>query len=85
MVTLTYENASEKNLTYHRVKAHDVRAFAASWALTKHVSLERIMRACNWKSPSTLTRFYLKDMTLVKDDMLTLGLVVAAAQVIKKT
>jgi integrase len=80
-INTAYENASEHNLTFHRVKAHDVRAFAASWALVKHASLEKILKACSWKSSSTFTRFYLKDMTMLKEDMMTLGPVLAATHV----
>lgn len=79
-ITQCYDNASDKNLTYHRVKAHDVRAFAASWAHTKHASTEKLMRACSWKSSSTFTKFYLKDMTVIRDDMMSLGPVLAATQ-----
>jgi integrase len=77
-VATAYENASDSNLTFHRVKAHDVRSFAASWALTKHASMEKILKACSWKSSSTFTRFYLKDMTMLKEGMMTIGPILAA-------
>ena len=44
------------------VKAHDVRAFAASKAFYGGVSMDQIMQACHWKSHNTFTRFYLKDL-----------------------
>ena len=49
-------------LTLHQVKAHDVRAFAASKAFQSGVSLEQILSACHWKSHNTFTQFYLKDV-----------------------
>ena len=49
------------------VKAHDVRAFAASKAfygcVCVCVSMDQVMQACHWKSHNTFTRFYLKDLT----------------------
>ena len=45
-----------------QVKAHDVRAFAASKAFQSGVSLEQTLSACHWKSHNTFTQFYLKDV-----------------------
>ena len=55
-VILCYELSDQEALTLHQVKAHDVRAFAASKAL------EQILSACHWKSHNTSTQFYLKDV-----------------------
>ena len=46
---LCYELSDQEALTMHQVKAHDVRAFAAS-------------KACHWKSHNTFTQFSLKDV-----------------------
>ena len=45
------------------------------------VRLSDIMRAAQWRSYTTFTAFYLKDMALCEDDMLRLGLLVTAQQV----
>ena len=57
-----YELSDQEALTLHQVKAHDVRAFAASKAFQSGVSLEKILSACHWKSHNTFTQFYLKDV-----------------------
>ena len=44
------------------VKAHDIRAFAASKAFYGGFSMDQIMQACHWKSHNTFTRFYLRDL-----------------------
>ena len=52
-VILCYELSDQEALTLHQVKAHDVRAFAASKAFQSGVSLEQILSACHWpRTPS---------------------------------
>ena len=80
-VILCYELSDQEALTLHQVKAHDVRAFAASKAFQSGVSLEQILSACHWKSHNTFTQFYLKDVTWADIELLHLGPVVAAQQV----
>ena len=58
-VILCYELSSlQEALTLHQVKAHEVRAFAASKAFQSGVSLEQILSDCYWKSHNTFTQFY---------------------------
>ena len=57
-----YEPSDHEALTLLQVKAHDVRAFAASKAFQSGVSLEQILSACHWKSHNNFTKFYLKDV-----------------------
>ena len=78
---LCYELSDQEALTLHQVKAHDVRAFAASKALQSGVSLEQILSACHWKSHNTFTQFYLKDVAWADTEVFHLGPVVAAQQV----
>ena len=66
---------------YHQVKAHDVRAFAASKAFQSGISLDQILSACHWKSHNTFTQFYLKDVAWADSELFHLGPVVAAQQV----
>ena len=61
-VILCYELSDQQALTLHQVKAHDVRAFAASKAFQSGISLDQILSACHWKSHYTFTQFYLKDV-----------------------
>ena len=66
----------------HKVCAHDVRALAASWALAKNASMDKILLACKWKSHNTFTQFYLKDLTFVRNNLLELGPLVVASQLV---
>ena len=65
------------------MKAHDIRAFAASKAFYGGVSVDQIMQACHWKAHNAFTNFYLKDFTWSdNDNNMYLGPVVAAQQVL---
>ena len=65
----------------HQVRAHDVRAFAASRAFQGGISLDQILAACHWKSHNTFTQFYLKDVAWADSQVFYLGPVVAAQQI----
>ena len=56
-VILCYQLSDQESLALHQVKAHDVRAFVASKAFQKGVSLEQILSAWHWKSHNTFTQF----------------------------
>ena len=80
-VILCYELSDQAALTLHQVKAHDVRAFAASKAFQSGISLYQILSACHWKSHNTFTQFYLKDVAWADSELFHLGPVVAAQRV----
>ena len=80
-VILCYELSDHQAHTLHQVKAHDVRAFAASKAFQSGVSFEQILSACHWKSHNTFTQFYLKDVAWADSELYHLGPVVAAQQI----
>ena len=62
-ILLCYKQADQQALDLVQVKAHDIRAFAASKAFYGGVSVDQIMQACHWKAHNTFTNFYLKDLT----------------------
>ena len=49
-ILLCYKQADQQALDLIQVKAHDIRAFAASKALYGGVSVDQIMQACHWKA-----------------------------------
>ena len=78
-ILLCYKQADQQALDLVQVKAHDIRAFAASKAFYGGVSVDQIMQACHWKAHNTFTNFYLKDLTWSDtDNNMYLGPVVAA-------
>ena len=50
-ILLCYKQADQQ------VKAHDIRAFAASKAFYSGVSVDQIMQGCHWKADNTFTNF----------------------------
>ena len=77
------KQTDQQTLDLVQVKAHDIRAFAASKAFYGGVSVDQIMQACHWKAHNTFTNFYLKDLTWSdNDNNMYLGPVVAAQQVL---
>ena len=82
-VLLCYQLSDQEAQTLHQVRAHDVRAFAASKAFQGGVSLDQILSACHWKAHKTFTQFYLKDLAWADSELYHLGPVVAAQQIHK--
>ena len=83
LIHFTLKNCSTENASLHGVKAHDVRAQAASWSFRGGVPLLNIMRSCTWKSHSTFTSFYFRNVSLKNlEDSYRLGDIVAAQRVV---
>ena len=76
IVILCYELSDQEALTLHQVKAHDVRAFAASKAFQSGVSLEQILSACHWKSHNAFTQFNWMAVAWADSELFHLGPVV---------
>ena len=55
-ILLCYKQADQQALDLVQVKAHDIRAFAASKAFYGGVSVDQIMQACHWKAHNTFTK-----------------------------
>ena len=82
-ILLCYKQADQQTLDLVQVKAHDLRAFAASKAFYGGVSVDQIMQACHWKPHNTFTNFNLKDLTWSdNDNNMYLGQEVVAQQVL---
>ena len=80
-VLLCYQLSDHEAQNIHQVRAHDMRAFAASKAFQGGVSLDQILSACHWKAHNTFTQFYLKDLAWADSELYHLGPVVAAQQI----
>ena len=76
-----YSDASPEEEALGQVRAHDLRAVAASWNLHCSIPLSDILRAAQWRCHNTFTSFYLRDLTMQEDDILRLG-PICTAQVV---
>ena len=81
-VLFCYELSQNPTSSAFRVKAHDVRALAASLAFVNRVPLQSIMNTCSWMSHNTFTSFYLRDLAWTSGAGFRLGQVVASANVL---
>ena len=81
-ILLCYKQADQQALDMVQVKAHDIKAFAASKAFYGGVSVDQIMQACHWKAHNMFSYFYLKDFTWSDDNNMYLEPVVVAQQVL---
>ena len=77
-IRYAYTDVSEEEALLGQVRAHDLRAQATSWNLHHSISLNEILRAAQWRSHTTFTSFYLRDMSMFEDDILRLGPLVTA-------
>ena len=77
-----YSNANRDAAALSGSSTHAIQAMVASLAFSGQVNLDEVLRNCSWKSHTTFSEFYLKDMTQVRDDLLSLGPVVAAQKVV---
>ena len=81
-VQTCYQLADDTDQQVAQIRAHDVRAMAASLAFKGGVSLEQILGSCYWRSHNTFTSFYLKDLCWENENLLKLGPIVAAQHII---
>ena len=82
-IKFCYTKVDNADMDLVGVKAHDVRAFAASKAFYGGISMDQIIQACHWKSHNTFTRFYLRDLAGQdqSEGCFHLGAFIAAQQV----
>ena len=85
LIKFTYDNSSEESLALANTSTHAVRGMAASLAFRGGIDLETVLSACSWKNDSTFTSFYLKDFSVMQQDLLKLGPLVVAQSVINST
>ena len=50
------------------VNPHEIRAWSASLALSRNMSLSKILAAAYWRSPSTFIAHYLRDVSHLRED-----------------
>jgi len=83
LIKYCYLNCTEDIIPLSQARPHEIRGMAASLCLTGNIKLEDIMSGCTWKKHTTFTSFYLKDMSMIKEELHSLGPVVAARQVVQ--
>ena len=78
-----YRKLTRRDISFLKIKAHEVRALSSSWAFFDKVRLSEILEAAVWNQSSTFTKFYLRDMSQQADNLHTLGPIVVAQEVVE--
>ena len=85
LIRFVYSQPGSKALKLTGTRAHEVRAYATSLVSRGTYALEDILQAGNWKSHSTFTEHYLRDLSSQEGDLLRLGPIVAGQRVVVHT
>ena len=73
-----YSNDNKDTASLVCKTTHAIRVMAASLAFTSQIDIDEILKNCSWKHHTTFSEFYLKDLTQVRDDLHSLGPIIAA-------
>ena len=82
-IKLAYIGLSSRDLSFLRIRPHEVRALSTSWAFSNNIPLEEILRAATWKTQSTFSSFYLRSMSGQTENLYSLGPLVASQRVVR--
>ena len=81
-VKKAYSSLSSRDISYLKIKAHELRALSSSWAYINHAPLEDILQATFWRNPTTFSSFYLRSFSSQQDNLFLLGPLVVAQTVV---
>ena len=81
VIKLAYADLSSSDLSFMKISAHEVRALSSSWAYWNSVALEDVVRAAYWRTNSTFSSFYLRDLAPIRQDTSSLGPLVAVQSI----
>ena len=78
-----YDLANSEDLNLTKVKAHSVRALAASQAFYYNTPIESVLQAGTWACHNTFSSFYLKNLSQSNSSGYRLSPFVVAHSVVK--
>ena len=81
-IKLAYRKLTRRDISFQKIKTHEVRALSSSWAFIDKFPLNEILKAEVWNQSSTFAKFYLRDMAQEVTNLQTLGLIVVAQKVV---
>ena len=81
-IKLAYRKLTNQDISFLKIKAHEVRALSSSWAFFDKLPLDEILKAAVWNHSSTFAKFYLRDMSQQAADLQRLGPIVVAQKVV---
>ena len=57
-IKLAYRKLTRRDISFLKIKAHEVRALSSSWAFFDKVPFNEILKAAVWNQSSTFAKFY---------------------------
>jgi len=82
-IVMCYDLANSEDLVLAKVKAHQVRALAASQAFYNNTPIEAVLQAGTWACHNTFSSFYLKNLSQSNSSGYRLSPFVAAHSVVR--
>jgi len=82
LIHFCYNQPGNKALKLTGTRAHEVRAYASTLVSRGTSALEDVLQSGNWKSHSTFTSHYLKDIADQEGELFKLGPIVAGQKII---
>ena len=61
-IKTAYRKLTTRDLSFLKIKAHELRALSTSWAYFNSIPIEEVIQAAVWSSQTTFARFYLRDV-----------------------
>ena len=81
-IKLAYRKLTHRDISFLKIKAHEVKALSSSWTFFDKVPFSEILKAAVWNQSSTFAKFYLREMSQQADNLHTLSPIVVAQKVV---
>ncbi len=82
LIKEAHSSITEDDAKLVNCRTHELRALAASLLFCATHSLQSVMEAACWRSHSTFSSFYLRDISLTRGDLTSLGPIVAGQRIV---
>ena len=83
LILHAHKNSPESIIALSSTRVHEVRAMAASVGWKANMSLAHILKAGTRRKHTTFTGHYLKDVSLIQNDLHSLGPLAVSQQVVQ--
>ena len=81
-INFAYRKLTRRDISFLKIKAHEVRALSSSWASFDKVRLSEILKAAVWNQSSTSLIFLPEEYVSTSSYLHTLGPIVVAQKVV---
>ena len=68
-IYLCHQLAGENTQNLGRASVHEIRSVTSSVKFERNMSLDSILKSCVWKNGNTFTRYYLKNVAVLSDEL----------------